>query len=65
FYKEKTSSIQIDLSGTSGSQKAAAVDANESYTEIVKGALSPGKYTIDLGTNSDWAIAVGDLDSKG
>lgn len=65
FYKESVNSIQIDLSDMSGSQKAIAVNANKSsYVEIDKGTLSPGQYTINLGTKSDWAIAVGDFDSK-
>ena len=61
FYKEDTSSIWVDLSGMSGSQTVIAVDAKGTYNEIDKSSYSPGTHTIDLGSTSDWAIAVGDF----
>jgi hypothetical protein len=64
FYKENTSSLQVDLSGMSGSQKVIAVDTKAAYSEIDLGTLAPGSHTIQLDYSSDWAIAIGLFDSS-
>jgi lysophospholipase L1-like esterase len=61
FYKEDTASIQVDLSGMSGSQRVIAVDALQAYSEIDLGVLAPGVHTINLPSTSDWAIAIGNF----
>jgi hypothetical protein len=61
FYKESTSSIQVDLSGMSGSQTVIAVDTKGSYQERNLGSLNPGNHTIQLPHSSDWVIAIGDF----
>jgi hypothetical protein len=61
FYGEATSSIQIDLSGMSGSQRLIAVDTKKAYLEIDLGTLAASSQTITLPRNSNWAIAVGDF----
>ena len=65
FYKENTSSIEMDLSGMSGPQSAVAVDATKKYREIDIGPLKPGSHTWNAPHNSDWAIAVGHFSSQG
>ncbi len=59
FYKTATSSIEIDLSDTSESLPAIAVDAKKGYREITIGQLNPSKHTWKAPYESDWAIAVG------
>jgi hypothetical protein len=59
FYKENTSSIQMNLAGMSGNQAAVAVDTKRSYTEVNIGTLNPASTTWDAPYSSDWAIAVG------
>lgn len=59
FYKEGASSIDVDLSGMSGSQPAVAVNTGEPYNEINLGTLPPEQQTINLPANGDWAIAIG------
>ena len=59
FYRESTSSIQMDLSGMSGSQPAVAVDTKKTYGEIDLGALQAKNQTWNAPYSSDWAIAVG------
>ncbi len=59
FYKESTSSIQMDLSGMVGPQPAVAVDAKKAYAEIDLGMLSATNQTWNAPYSSDWAIAVG------
>ena len=64
FYKENTSSIQMNLSSMSGNQTAIAVDTARSYSEVVVGNLSPGSTTWDAPYSSDWAIAVGSFNGS-
>jgi len=64
FYKENTSSIQMNLSSMSGSQAAVAIDTKRSYSEVAIGTLSPGSSTWDAPYSSDWAIAVGSFDGS-
>jgi len=59
FYKENSSSIQMNLSSMSGNQSAVAVDTKRSYSEVAIGTLSPGNTTWDAPYSSDWVIAVG------
>lgn len=61
FYRENTSSIQMDLSGMSGGQTAVAVDAKKTYAEINLGMLSSTNQTWNAPYSSDWAMAVGSL----
>ncbi len=58
-FVEDADSVTIDLTGMPGLQPAIAVDANAAYAEISKGNLTAGTHTIELGTASDWALAVG------
>ena len=62
FYKEDTSSVQMDLSGMAGPLPAIAVDTKLSYAEIDLGTLSTTNQTWTAPYDSDWAIAVGDFD---
>ena len=62
FYKESTSSVQMDLSGMAGSSPAIAVDTKLSYAEIDLGTLSTTNQTWTAPYVSDWSIAVGDFD---
>jgi hypothetical protein len=62
FYKENTSSIQMDLSGMIAPQPAVAVDSLTAYTEIDLGVLSSDNHTWIAPHASDWAIAVGEFD---
>jgi len=61
FYKEDTSSIQMDLSIMVGAQKAIAVDTKLPYAEIKLGLLSNRFQSWSARYVSDWAIAVGDF----
>ena len=64
FYKEDTSSIQMNLSGMVGPQPAVAVDTRLAYAEIDLGILAPTNHTWNTPYQSDWAIAVGDFDRQ-
>ncbi len=59
FFVEDADSVTIDLSGMPGPQPVTSVDVNADYEEIFKGNLTAGIHTIELGTASDWALAVG------
>ncbi len=61
FYREGTSSVQMDLSGMNGPQSAVAVDTKKTYAEINLGVLSATNQTWNAPNSSDWAIAVGDF----
>jgi hypothetical protein len=61
FYKEDTSSIQVDLSNMVRAQPVVAVDTNTTYSEVNLGVLDTVNQTIDLPYPSDWAIAVGNF----
>jgi hypothetical protein len=61
FYKEDAMSLQMNLSGMAGPQKAVAVDAKKPYAEIDLSALRPAKQTWTAPHKSDWAIAVGEF----
>lgn len=61
FYRENTSSIQLNLSNMQGSSTAVAVDTKKPYAEINLGALSKTNQTWQAPYQSDWAIAVGDF----
>ena len=61
FFKQETSSIQVDLSGMNGSQPVVAIDTRAPYQEVDLGTLDPTNQTIDLPHSSDWAIAVGNF----
>ena len=65
LYRQGASSIQIDLSGMSGPQKAIILDtakntAGNHEIELEK-ELSNSNQTISLDYPSDWAIAIGDF----
>jgi len=59
FFVEGVDSVTIDLAGMPGSQPVMLVDARADYDEIDRGRLTAGVHTIDLGSTSDWALAVG------
>lgn len=59
FYREDAASIQLNLSGMSGSQPAIAVDTKLPYAEISLGTLAPQNHTWQAPYSSDWAVAVG------
>ncbi len=59
FFTEDADSVTVDLSGMPGSQPVILVDAKARYAEIDKGRLTAGVHTIQMGSTSDWAIAVG------
>ena len=59
FYKESTSSVQMDLSGMSGSKPAVAVDTKLTYAEIDLGTRTATNQTWTAPYSSDWAIYVG------
>ncbi|MCK5271725.1 MAG: hypothetical protein KAJ52_04075, partial [Sedimentisphaerales bacterium] len=62
FYKENTSSVQMNLSGMATALPAIAVDTINGYAETDMGTLSPSSQTWNAPYVSDWAIAVGDFD---
>ncbi len=64
FFVEDADSVTIDLSGMPGTQPVVAIDAKKDYSEIDLGTLAPGTHTIQLGSASDWAIAVGRFSPK-
>ncbi len=59
FFIENARSVEIDLRRMSGPQQMVLVDAKKEYLEINRGSMGVGWVTIDFGTKSDWAIAVG------
>jgi len=59
FFLEDTDRVRIDLSDMPGNQPVIVVDANSGYEEIEKGRLTAGVHTINLGSSSDWVIAIG------
>ena len=59
FYKEKASSIRIDLAGAVEPLPAVAVDTRADYQEIALGKLAAANQTWNAPRDSDWAIAVG------
>ncbi len=61
FYGEDVESIEMDLTGMSGGETAAAVDTRLAYQEIPLGELMPETQTWIAPYKSDWAIAVGDF----
>jgi hypothetical protein len=61
FYKESTSSIDMDLSRFDGVLHAVAVDAEKSYEELAV-TVTRSRVTWDAPYRSDWALAVGDFD---
>jgi hypothetical protein len=64
FYKENSTTVQMDLSAMSSAQPAVAVDTRLAYAEIDLGMLSPGNHTWNAPYQSDWAIAVGNFDRQ-
>ncbi len=63
FYKENTSSFNINLSGMNGTQKAIAIDALGTYQEIDFGMLSASNQTVNFPYSSNWALAIGDFET--
>ena len=61
FYKEDTSSIDMDLSEMREPQRVVALDAKRPYAEIDLGRFQPAKQSWSAPCPSDWAIAVGDF----
>lgn len=59
FYKEGTTSIDLDLSSAVSPLKGIAVDTKTHYKEIDLGELAAEKQTWTAPYESDWAIAVG------
>ena len=62
FYKENTNSIQMLLSGMSGSQPAIAIDTKKAYKIVSLGMLSASNQIWTAPYISDWAIGVGDFE---
>jgi len=63
FYKEDTSSIQMNLLNMTSNQNAIAVDTKGNYVELDLGVILPDRRTWKAPYTSDWAIAVGNLQS--
>lgn len=59
FYKEATATLQMNLAGMAGPQRAVAVDTQKPYAELDLGRLNPTSQTWTAPYVSDWAIAVG------
>ena len=59
FYRERASTIFMDLSGMDGPHEAVAVDAKKPYEELPLGTLTPGSHQFEAPYRSDWAVAVG------
>jgi hypothetical protein len=64
FYKENTSSVQMDLSSMGSGRMAIAIDTTQTYSEIALGTRSATNQTWTAPYSSDWAIAVGDFTSS-
>jgi hypothetical protein len=64
FYKENTSSINLNLVGMAGPQPAVAVDTKKAYGEINLGEFNPINHVWDAPYKSDWAIAVGEFNRQ-
>jgi hypothetical protein len=58
-YRERTDTIQLDLSDLQAPLPAVAVDTKAAYKEIPLGELTAKKQTIRLPKTSDWIIAAG------
>lgn len=65
FYKESTTTVQMDLSGMASSQSGIAVDTKLDYAEIDMGLRSATNQTWTAPYSSDWGIAIGDFPCGG
>jgi len=59
LYKEDTNSINVDLSGASGSRQVIAVDTRRAWAPLDLGSIAAGNVQISLPYVSDWAVNVG------
>lgn len=59
FYREDTSTIELDLAAMQEAQSAIAVDTKKRYAEIKIGRLTAENQTWEAPYASDWAVAVG------
>jgi len=64
FYKEATSSVQLNLTGAAGKLPAVAVDTKKAYREIGLGTLESKAQQWKAPYRSDWAIAIGNFGSR-
>jgi hypothetical protein len=64
LYQENTNAIEIDLRNMKGPRRAVAVDTERAYAEIDLGVLKPAVHTLEPGSSSDWAVAVGEFGSN-
>ena len=63
FYKESTSSVELDLSAMSEALTGVAVDTKLDYLEIELGDLAAEPQVWSAPYESDWAIAIGVFDA--
>ena len=61
FYREAASSVKLDLTDMAGIYPAVAVDTKLPYQEIDLGSLRPEVQIWAAPYESDWAIAIGDV----
>ncbi len=61
FYKENTSSINLNLSGMSSTQPVIVIDTKKAYLEIDLGQMGATNQTWTAPYTSDWAIAIGNF----
>lgn len=61
FYKEDTTSIQLDLSAATSSLPAFAIDTKGNYLEVDLGLLLAENQTWTAPYSSDWVLAVGTI----
>ena len=64
LYKEDTASVSLDLAEMPGAHRAVAVDTRKPYAELDVGQLEPSQQTGIAPYQSDWAIAVGHVESR-
>lgn len=61
FYIEDSDNLPIDLTVMAGSQPAVLIDTKQAYSESFLGVLNTGSTTLQFGSTSDWAVAVGNF----
>jgi hypothetical protein len=64
FYNEDALSVQLNLTTAAGKLPALAVDTKKVYREINLGILESKTQRWKAPYRSDWAITIGDFDSR-
>ncbi len=57
-YEENTETIDINLSAAPGEMQVTAVDTTTAYEERSIGTFQPVSHTVELPSQSDWALSI-------